>query len=427
MNHVRTGPLPAAGWRSAISSLENRQFRWLWSGNVAFFFAMQSMSMVLRTSLTYQLTHGDPYKIGQVTFVVAIPMVLLAPLGGVLADRMDRRRLIAMCQGILLASEGTTCALFSLGILQFWHLLALGTVIGTMFALMMPARQAIVVNVVGRAQLGNALALNMTGMNVTRVVGPAAAGVAMSAVGITPTYAVGLGLYALALFAMTRLEPALPPPGSGRPPVLRSIAEGFRYLGSHRMVLLLIVFGVAPMLLMMPFQPLLVIFANDVWHSGYAGLGWLNAAAGIGGMAGAFLVAVRGEADRRLGMMLLSVLGFAGTLGAFAFCPWFGVAMGLLLFANVFASVFSVLNNTAIQQLVPDEVRGRISSFLTMSFSLPMLGALPVSALAHEYGAPLAVGAASVTAIALSLVFYLASPSLRGLDAAVRGALENDT
>ena len=86
--------------------------------------------------------------------------------------------------------------------------------------------------------------------------------------------------------------------------------------------------------------------------------------------------------------------------------------------------MFGVLNNTAIQQLVPDEVRGRISSFLTMSFSLPMLGALPVSALAREYSAPVAVGAASVTAIVLSLVFYAASPSLRGLDAAVRGALE---
>jgi len=427
MNLARSGPLPATGWRGALASLENRQFRWLWSGNVAFFFAMQSMSMVLRTSLAYELAGGNPLAIGSVTFTVAIPMVLLAPLGGVLADRMDRRRLIATCQAILLVSEGATCLLFALGILQFWHLIALGAVIGTMFAIMMPSRQAIVVNVVGRAQLGNAMALNMTGMNVTRVVGPAAAGVGMATLGITPTYILGLALYAIALFAMTRLRPALPPPGAGRPPVLRSIAEGFHYLGAHRMVLLLIVFGVVPMLLMMPFQPLLVVFANDVWHTGGMGLGALNAAAGIGGMAGAFLVAVRGEADRRLSMMLLSVLGFAGALGIFAFCPWFAVAMFMLLIANVFATVFSVLNNTAIQQLVPDEVRGRISSFLTMSFSFPMLGSLPVSALARSYGAPTAVGAASLTAIALSIVFYLSSPSLRGLDDAVRGALENDS
>jgi MFS family permease len=426
MNTVRAGAMPAVGWRGALASLENRQFRWLWSGNVAFFFAMQSMSMVLRTSLTYTLTNGDPLKIGWVTFTVAIPMVVLAPVGGVFADRIDRRRLIMTCQAILLTSESVTCLLFALDALQFWHLIALGAVIGTMFALMMPARQAIVVNVVGRAQLGNAMALNMTGMNVTRVVGPAAAGVAMSAVGIVPTYTIGLGLYALALFAMTRLEPALPPPGAGRPPVLRSIVEGFHYLGGNRMVLLLIIFGAGPMLLMMPFQPLLVVFANDVWHVGYAGLGSLNAAAGIGGMAGAFLVAVRGDADRRLGMMLGSVLAFATSLGIFAFCPWFSVAMLMLLVANLFASVFGVLNNTAIQQLVPDEVRGRISSFLTMSFSLPMLGSLPVSVIAHRYGAPIAVGAASVTAIVLSMAFYASSPSLRGLDEAVRGALERD-
>src|SRR5262249_4815093 len=101
-------------------------------------------------------------------------------------------------------------------------------------------------------------------------------------------------------------------------------------------------------------------------------------------------------------------------------------AMGMLLLANVFASIFGVLNNTAIQQLVPDEVRGRISSFLMMSFSLPMLGALPVSVLVHSFGAPIAFGAASLTAIVISIVFYVTSPSLRGLDEAVRSALEAD-
>jgi len=426
MNPGRMARPRASGWRGALRALDNRQFRWLFSGNVAFFFAMQSLSMVVRTTLAYELAGGNPLAIGSVTFAVAIPMVLLAPFGGVLADRMDRRRLIWICQAVLLASEGTTCALFAVGLLRFWHLVAMGGLIGTMFALMMPCRQAIVVNVVGRSQLGNAMALNMTGMNVTRVIGPAAAGIGISGLGMVPTYALGLGLYAIALFSLTRLEPAPPPSAARRPPVMRSIAEGVRYLRDERMVLLLIVFGVLPMLLMMPFQPLLVVFANDVWSTGGTGLGLLNAAAGIGGMGGAFLVAARGEADRRLGWMLGSVLAFASSLGLFAFCPWFWVAWAMLMVANVFASVFGVLNNTAIQQLVPDEVRGRISSFLTMSFSLPMLGSLPVSALARSYGAPMAVGAASLTAIALSLVFYLASPSLRGLDDAVREALETE-
>ena len=426
MNTVRTGGVPATGWRGALASLQNRQFRWLFWGNFAFFFGMQSVGMVLRASLTYELTNGDPAKIGIVTFVVAIPMVVLAPLGGVLADRMDRRRLITGCQAILLLTEGATCLLFVLGMLQFWHLVALGLVIGTLFTVMMPARQAIVINVVGRSQIGNAMALNMTGINVARVVGPAAAGVGLASFGLVPAYAVAMALYAVALFSMTRLDPAPPHHGAGRPPIFRSIADGFRYLGDQRIVLLLIVFGVLPMLLMMPFQPLLVVFANKVWNTGSTGLGLLQAAAGIGGMGGAFLVAVRGDADRRLTMMLLSVLGFAGALAVFAFSPWFWVAWAMLLAANVFASIFGVLNNTAIQQLVPDEVRGRISSFLTMSFSLPMLGALPVSLLARSYGAPVAVGAAALTAIVLSIVFYVSSPSLRGLDEAVRSALERD-
>jgi MFS family permease len=176
------------------------------------------------------------------------------------------------------------------------------------------------------------------------------------------------------------------------------------------------------MFLAMPFQTLLAIFARDVWHEGATGLGILNAAAGIGGVAGSAYVAWRGNRDERLRAQMLSVICFGLLLAAFAFCPWFVPALALIFCANIFASLFGTLNNTAIQLLIPDAVRGRVSAFLMMSFSLPMLGTLPLSRAAESVGAPMAVGAAALLAVVAAILFYLLSPELRRLDERVREA-----
>ena len=417
-------PLAGAGWGGALASLRDGQFRWLWLGHSAFFFAMQAVSMIVRPLLAYELTGGQPAALGMVSFAVAVPMLVLSPFGGVLADRVERRRLIQTGQALALASETATLGLYAAGLLRFWHLVLFATGMGALFATMIPARQAIVVDVIGKARLGNAMALNMAAMNVTRILGPAAAGFLVGPLGIRGTYVGALALYGVAWLTLLRVRPSPPPPGARRLPVIESLAEAGRYLGRERLVLLMLLFGLVPMFLMMPFQTLLPIFANDVWGTGTAGLGLLNAMAGLGGVAGSFLVALRGESDRRLRLMLASVFGFGGFLALFGFSPWFGLALWLLLAANVFATVFGVLNNTAVQQLIPDEVRGRISAFLMMSFSLPMLGTLPVSVAAQAYGAPQAVGVSAVLALSVALAFYLGSRTLRGLDGRVRAALD---
>ena len=124
--------------------------------------------------------------------------------------------------------------------------------------------------------------------------------------------------------------------------------------------------------------------------------------------------------------MMTSVVAFGSLLAAFSISPWFLPAVGLVLAANVFVSIFGTLNNTAIQLLIPDSVRGRISSFLMMSFSLPLLGSLPVSIAADYVGAPVAVGVASILAVSAALVFYLSSEELRRLDAHVRQAMSQE-
>lgn len=406
------------GWRSAFASLRLAQFRSLFASNLAFFLAMQGQSLV-RAVIVYEVTDSE-MALGMVSASVAITMLLAAPFGGVLADRIERRRLIITAQTATVVSEGTFFGLLVTGRLEFWHMIALAAVMGCTFPLIMPARQAIVVNIVGKRGLGSAMALNMAGVNIMRVLGPAAAGFLIAAIGVEKVYAINIGLYVVAILAMLGVAPVEPAARARDISILASLADGVRYVRDNSLVGVLLLYGLVPMFLAMPFQTLLVVFAKDVWQTGTEGLGILSAAAGVGGIAGSFYVAWRGGSEKRLKLMMFSVIAFGVLLAFFSLSPFFYPAVVLVCSANVFASIFQTLNNTAIQLLVSDDVRGRISSFLMMSFSLPLLGTLPLSAVAEKLGAPVAVSAASLAAVAAALLFHVLSPALRNLDDRVR-------
>jgi MFS family permease len=414
------GP-PASGRRRVLTSLEVPQFRWLFASNTTFFLAMGGQQ-VLRSWLVFQIT-GSELALGWVSALVALPMLFIAPIGGAMADRVDRRRVVAGGQLIVVLGELTILALLLTDRLQYWHLLVMAGIMGTSFPFIMPARQAIIADVVGRARMSNAMALNMAAVNTTRVVGPAVAGFAIGAIGVTRAYAVNVVLYIAALTCIAGLRSAKPALGQKRGTMRQSVNEGLRYILHDRLMLVLLFFGLVPMFLVMPFQNLLVVFTEQVWHVGPEILGLLSASAGAGGLVGAVLVAWRSESKGRLRSMMLAAFAFSFFLFLFALSPWYLLAMPLVFLANVFANYYSALNNIAIQMLVPDEVRGRVSSFLMMSFSLPLLGTLPVAAVAELVGAPAAVAGASVIAVLVALVFYVASPSLRGMDERLRRSM----
>jgi predicted MFS family arabinose efflux permease len=399
--------------------LQVRAYRWLLSSNVSFFLAMQSQALV-RGFLAFQLT-GSEFALGGVSLAVAVPMLLVSPIGGVLADRVDRRLVIAAAQGLVLVSESVTLILYATGRLQFWHLVAAALVIGSVLPLIMPARQSIVANVVDREQLPSAIALNLTGMNVARVAGPALGGVLIVGNDVRLAYGAAITIYLGALLCLLELGPAHPPATAGTSR-WASLVEGFQYLAQNRLVGLLLLFGLVPLFLAMPFQSLLPAFAEKVWPVGPGGLGMLSAAVGLGGVAGSLFIAWRVDLRRRLALQLVSMLGFGLMLVGFCWAPRFPLALALVFVANACASVFGTVNSTTIQVLIPDEVRGRVSSFLMMSYSLPLLGVLPVSYAAEHLGVRWAVSGAALLAAVLGAVFVGGSATLRGVDVAVSKA-----
>ncbi|MCP4754058.1 MAG: MFS transporter [Proteobacteria bacterium] len=400
------------------------QFRWLYASNMAFFFAMNGQGVV-RAWLAFKLTDSE-LALGMVMFAVAVPMFFLSPIGGVVSDRRDRRNVVVFGQFSVFVTDLCIFLLLLAGRLEFWHLLASAAINGCAFPFIMPARNALVVNVVGKSRLERAMALNMAGMNATRVLGPAAAGFLIDAVGATHTYLMGVILYATGVLCMFQVDRSRPTAEMRALSPKDSIIEGFTYMRENRLVLILLLFGLIPMFLAMPFQNLLVVFAEKIWDVGSRGFGLLSASMGVGGILGAFWVATIRHSSGRLRRMMLSMFGFGTLLLCFALSPYFLLGLFLVFLANACVSVYNTLNNTAIQLLIPDKVRGRVTAFLMMSFSLPLLGTLPVAAVAEVFGAPIAVGLASVLAVLVGFLFFVSSSKLRNMDASIETAMRDE-
>jgi len=188
-------------------------------------------------------------------------------------------------------------------------------------------------------------------------------------------------------------------------------------VAQHREILLCLIFGLFPMLLTMPVYSMMVVFAEDVFHRGESGLGMLMAMVGVGGISGSLIVARLGDQINRTRWMVGSAMLFALMMAAFSISGSFLLALVLLLGANLFSDISQTLNNTQIQLLAHNEVRGRMSSLTMLSMGLTPLGVLPVALAAEKFGVADTIFVSALILLVIVLAFYLLSPALRGLDA----------
>jgi predicted MFS family arabinose efflux permease len=393
----------------------------LFFGNVAFFFAMQGQ-ILTRTILAWDLT-GEAQSLAYINLVVAVPMIFVSMIGGAITDRVERRRLVIIGQCLITANELFILGLLLLGKLEFWHLLCTAFVAGCAFPFIMPARMAITVNVVGPARIQSAMAISSGAMNLSRVAGPAMAGIIISQFSVVAAYIVSSILYASAVFCMlfVKRNTAVQPEG-GKKPLLADVIYGFQYIKRNKPVLVCLLFGLVPMFLAMPFQNLLVILVEQNWQVGESGLGILMGAGGVGGVLGSIWIARRGDKTERLRLMVATLIGFALFLAVFTQTSHFYLALVPLILANLCASAFQTVNNATIQILVDDSVRGRMSSFMMMSFGLTPLGVLPMAIAADHFGAAAAILGACIALVVITVAFVVFSKTLRSIDGNVRSA-----
>jgi MFS family permease len=416
MNPIAPAPATPAlhvGWRATFASLSIPEYSRYFYGMVAFFAGM-NMMIVLRGYLVYDLT-GSPAALGLIMLSVALPMLVMAPIGGVVADRVDKRTLMIWAQVAVAVLNLINTVLIIAGVIEFWHLMVLSTLSGTAFSFNMPARQAVIPSLVPRDMLMNAMSLGSSSMNATRIIAPAVGGLLIAPIGIGGGFAVLTALYALAVVFTVGL-PSMPPQRGAPVTFISDFADGFRYIRGNRLVFGLLLLGTIPMIFAMPYQTLLPVFAEDVWGVGSVGLGVLQAMSGVGGLIGGLLVANMDRYPHKGRAMLVGAVGMGAFLVAFALSPMFAIALPMLAIVGLTSMVFMTVNNTVVTSVIPDEVRGRVMSVLMMSFGLMPLGGVPASIAADAIGTPAVVAIGGVGLIGTVLLAFTLFPQFRSLD-----------
>lgn len=401
-------------------ALANRHYRLLWFGMLPGTIAWQ-MSAVAVPYAAFTLADSATV-LGVVSLATGLPMLVLSLVGGVVADRFPRKRILVTTQLTLGLGAALLAALTLGGVLQVWHLVALGAVQGVAFSFNMPARQAYIAELVGRSLVRNAAALNNAGINFCRVAGPAVAGalLAVPAIGIGGVFVGMTVAYAIVLASLLRL-----PSGRGSAPTggahrggngWDELVEGLVYIRSSPVLLTLMGTGFLALFFGMPYQTLMPLFAERVFDVGAGGLGVLMAATGLGALAGSLLVASLSRVARPGLFQIGFGVGFGLALVCFALAPTFPLAVAALVLVGLLSSAYGALNNTLVLGNTEPRLYGRVMSVNLLTFATMPLGAFPMAWLAdHIGGRPVITGAGLLVAVAVGGIafFYPAYRRIR--------------
>ena len=395
-----------------LESFQYRDYRWLWVSSFTSFLAMNAQ-MIVRSWVILRLTNDSPMALAWVTLSFSIPMIFVSMVGGALADRIPRRQMMIIGQAGNTAVTLVIATLDATGLITFWHLMASGFLAGSMMAFNMPSRQAIISDIVPEDKLMNGIALSNSGMNLTRVVGPAIAGLLIIFIGTWGVFYLIAGMYALSVmsvFAVDAGKTAVSKSGRG---ILSDIKEGFAYAGRDPTLLSLIVMAFIPVLFGMSYYALLPAWAREALNVQSDGLGMLMMIMGVGALAGSLILA--GLTDfRRRGLLLLGSCVIWGiTLAAFSQATSYAVAVPLLLVVGLTSSMFMALNFTLLQVNAKPEMRGRIMSIAMMSFGVFPISAVPFGILAERTGTASALFLSGALLTAFTVIFLLAYPRFR--------------
>jgi MFS family permease len=395
-------------------ALRHRDFRLFWTGNFLSNIGTW-MQNIAQGWLVLQLTNSA-FWLGVVGFAASFPILLFALIGGVIADHVNKRKLLMVTQSAMMIFAFIMAALAYFKVINVHEIvfLALGT--GIAMSLNTPTYQALVPQLVPREDLTNAIALNSAQFNMSRVLGPTLGGFAMALFGVAGNFFLnGLSFLAV-LVALTRIryaEPAAPQEGR----LWEKLKQGFAYVFRHSAMSSLVLLVAIGSLLAIPYLTFVPYFARDVLASDEPGLGVLMACSGAGAFLGAITIASLAHLRRRGLFVVRASAGFYAAIIAFTFSRNFYLS-GLLLSVAGYCMIISVATiNSLLQHLAEDHMRGRVMSIYSTAFlGLPPIGCLIAGSMAHLIGAPLAIAGMSTLALAGSLGVFLGREGLRELD-----------
>ena len=397
---------------ATFASLRHREFRLLWMGT-CFMSAGQWIQQVTLGWLVYDLT-SSAALLGVLGAVRALPFLIVSPTAGVLADRVDRRVIILSAESFLVAAALAMGVVVVSGQLAVWHLFVFTIATGIAWSFNQPARMALVPNLVPEHDLMNAIALNSLGFNLTKVIGPSLGGLLIYFFGAGGNFFVQASAY-LAVLVVVYLMRVPPTPSlAGSESVLENLREGLAYIRATPTVLALLSLTLIPSMLALPYMSLLPVFAKDVLGLGPDALGLMLGAPGLGAMVSTLLVASYAHRVERRGPYLLGALVLLGiSLMLFSQTTHLPYALAALFGVGACHIFFGSITNAIIQQVIPDELRGRVTSIYMLEFGLTPAGTLLAGATTQGFGGPITVAMMGLSVLILALVVTWRFPEVR--------------
>jgi len=398
-------------WITALRALRHRNFQLFFSGQLISLIGTW-MQSVAQAWLVYSMTKSA-LLLGSVGFASQFPVFLVAPFGGIAADRVNRQRLVIATQTASMILAGILAWLTLSGRVQVWHIFALAGLLGVVNAFDIPGRQSFLVDMVGKEDLMNAIALNSSMFNGARVIGPAIAGILVAKIGEGWCFAANSISYVAVIVGLLLMHVHSPVRVSKHSPI-EDIVEGFRWVNQTRIIrALLLLIGLVS-LVAMPYTVLMPVFADRVLHGGARGLGILMGATGVGALFGALTLAAKTGVKGLGRWVAFSCAGLGISLVCFSFSRSLWLSVALLLPAGYSMMLQMACSNTLIQTMVPDELRGRVMSVYSMMFmGMAPFGAFFGGALAHRLGAPFTVAVGGVACFMGAVWFWRVLPELR--------------
>jgi MFS family permease len=393
-------------------SFQFHDFRWLWLGTF-FGFMVIGMQQITRGWLILRLTDDSPLALSLVMMSFALPMTFASVLGGVMADRIARKRMIILTQSGSALMTLVLATLDLTGLIRFWHLMALGFINGTLAAFGMPSRQSIISDIVPAKNLMNAISLNSAGMNITRIIGPAVAGVLIIYLDTAGVFYLNAVIHVFSIMCTAMMRAGQKPASHSQNGVVADIREGFRYAIGNSTLLGVVIMGFVPALFGFPYLALLPAWAREALNVRSDGLGLLMMFMGFGSLAGTLILASKRQFKRRGAFLLANTLAWGVSLAIFSQCKSYTVALPFLLLLGLLSAIFMSLNMTLMQVYASAEMRGRIISMGMMTFGLMPLSAVPFGAVAERIGTADSLGLSGVLLSLFAVVFFFAYPKFR--------------
>ena len=398
-------------WATTLRALRHRNFQLFFSGQLISLTGTW-MQSVAQAWLVYRLT-GSALLLGAVGFASQIPVFLFAPLGGITADRVNRQRLVIATQTCSMILSGILAWLTRSEHIQVWHIFLLAGLLGVVNAFDIPGRQSFLIDMVGKEDLMNAIALNSSMFNGARVVGPAVAGILVPRIGEGWCFEANAFSYIAVIIGLLLMKVHSAPRKSSHSPI-EDIIEGFRWVNRTKIIRsLLFLIGLVS-LVGMPYTVLMPVFADKILHGGARGLGILMGATGVGALFGALTLAAK-TGIKGLGRWVTITCATLGiSLFLFSFSTSFWLSAALLLPCGYSMMLQMACSNTLIQTIVPDHLRGRVMSLYSMMFmGMAPFGAFFGGALANRIGAPMTVAVGGIACVLGAIWFGRALPELR--------------